>query len=384
MFQGLLVLGVYGFALSLLLDVGLYRLSLYLCSAAILGLALVSSPPLRVSRPTLALLGVGLIFLAQGWTMAVGPIGGQFDRALIWSMVAVVAIVLLPPRASRQFSHESALAWLMLAFVAPQVEQSLLRPKLHYGLFHNIHHLALYSVMTLPVLCYLVRRIQGAMRWWLIAALVGDLFLLLKTQSRPGYLALLVAVLVAVPFLSSRLRWLTLTGTVVIPTALYFSGLFGFAARINDLVVNFAKEERPLIWKETLAIQMRSTWSEWWFGHGLGQFYENYRAAPSYNYDDHFASPHNYVLDLLYSHGLTGLALLIVAYTLLYRNIIASLSASRDSEYRQLGIIIISIVTAQLFMGFLTVPFFSRHNLYPLALILGVAMKYISDKRRHA
>jgi hypothetical protein len=383
-FQGLLVLGVYGFALSLLLDVGLYRLSLYLCSAAILGLALSSSPPLRVGRPTLALLGVGLIFLVQGWAMADGPIGGHFDHALAWSMVAVLAIVLLPPRASRQFNHESALAWLLLAFVAAQVEQSLLHPRLHYGLFHNIHHLALYSAMTLPVLYYLARDAKGAMRWWLVAALAGDLFLLLKTQSRPGYLALLAAALVVVPFLSSRIRWLTLAGTVAIPSALYFSGLFGFAARINDLVVNFAKEERPLIWKETLAIQMRSSWREWWFGHGLGQFYENYRAAPSYNYEDHFSSPHNYLLDLLYSHGLTGLALLIVAYVLLYRNIIASLSASRDAEYRRLGILIVSIVTAQLVMGFLTVPFFSRHNLYPLALILGASMKYISDNRRHA
>ncbi|MGZ8244076.1 O-antigen ligase family protein [Methylomagnum sp.] len=382
-FQSLLLLGVYGFALALLLDVGLYRLSLYFCAAGIVGVALFSSPPLRVERPALATLGVGLVFLAQGWGVADAPIAGNFHRVLAWSMVAATAITLLPDRPGRWLSHRSAIAGLLVVFVAAQVTAILLRPKLP-GLFPNIHHLALYSVVTVPVLYYLATRAKGVARWVFAAALAGDLFLLMKTQSRPGYLALLAASLVVVPFLAPRIRWLTLTATVLIPTALYFSGLFGFAARLDDLVVNFAKEERPLIWRETLSIQMRSSWSEWWFGHGLGQFYENYRAAPSYHYEDHYASPHNYLLELLYSHGLTGLILMIVAYILFYRKVVSRLFNSGDNDHRRVGVLIISIVTAQFVMGFFTVPFFSRHNLYPLVLIVGVGLRYISDTRRHA
>jgi O-antigen ligase len=266
--------------------------------------------------------------------------------------------------------------------VAIQVTAYILKPK-HPGLFSNIHYLALYSAMTMPILYYLAVEAKSTVRWLFIALMVGDLFLLMKTQSRPGYLALLAGSLAVIPFLAPRFRLWTLGSSLLIPTALYLSGLFGFAARIDDLILNFAKEERPLIWRETMDLLARNSWSEWLFGHGLGQFYRDYQAAPSYHYEDYYSSPHNYFLELLYSHGLAGLILLVFAYGLFYKLLAIRLADRDDNTRRRVGLLIVSITTAQLVMGFLTIPIFSRHNLYPLGLIVGAGLKYIADTRRH-
>lgn len=382
-FQALLLLGVYGFALSLLVGRGTYKPSLYVCALGVIGVLAARRFRMRLERPVWAMLGFGLVFLVQGWAVADRPIAGDFHWALGWAMVAATAVNLLPARMGLWTDHRAAVSALLILFVAAQAVAYRFEIK-EAGLFSNIHYMALYSVITLPLLFYLAVEAESALRWVFILALAGDFLLLMKTHSRPGYLALLASTLVTVPFLGPRIRVWVLAVIIIIPAALYFSGLFGFAARIDDLIEHFSEEERPKIWRETWGLLMKGDGLERWLGHGLGQFYEDYLVIPKEHWwKDYYASPHNYILELLYSHGWLGLVLFLLAYGLFYAHLANSISASHDKARKRLGVALISVATAQLAIGFLTLPFFSRHNIYPLSLIIGFGLRYISEARRH-
>jgi hypothetical protein len=385
-FQNLLVLSVYGFALSLLLGRGTYKPSLYVCAFAVAGVLALHRGPVHLEKPLLVALGLGAIFLAQGLIAAHGAISGNFHVALAWSMLAAAAVTLLPARFGRRrrLTHDGAASVLAVIFVVAQVVAYMSEFR-KAGLFSNIHYLALYSVITLPILYYFAQNARAALRWVFVLSLVGDFWLLLKTQSRPGFLALLASSLVIIPFLSSRNRGLALAAILLVPGALYVADGFGFAARINDLAIHFFHEERLAIWRETLAMQSKSSWAEWWFGHGLGQFFRDYQAVSSFHQERHedYFSPHNYFLDLLYSHGIVGLILFLIAYGLFYGKLAAMVLSSRENPLRAVGILLISVTTADLVHTFLTTPFFSRHNLYPLSLIVGVGLRYFRNDPRH-
>jgi O-antigen ligase len=356
-----------------------------LCAFAMTGVLALRRGPVRLEKPLLAMLGFSAIFLAQGLIAAYGAIPGDFHAALAWSMVAAVAVTLLPDRFGGRWhlTHGSAVSALALIFVAVQAVAYLFQFRKAW-LFSNIHYLALYSVITLPILYYLALNARAARRGVFVLALAGDFWLLLKTQSRPGFLALLAGALVVIPFLSARSRYVALGAVLLIPGILYATDGFGFATRIDDLMIHFFQEERLAIWRETLAIQAKSSWVEWWFGHGLGQFFRDYQAISSFHQERHedYFSPHNYFLDLLYSHGIVGLILFLIAYGLFYGKLAAMVLSSRDSSLRALGILLISVTTADLVHTFLTLPFFSRHNLYPLSLIVGAGLRYFRNDRR--
>jgi O-antigen ligase len=383
--QALLLLGVYGFAVSLLFGRGTYEPSLVVCAVAVFGFLALRRDMVRFDRPVLAMLGFGTVFLVQGWVAADRPIAGDFHWALLWSMLAAVGVTLLPGRPAPGLPHRTAAAVLLVLFVIAQVIACRSQPadSIRAGLFSNIHYLALYSVVTLPILFFLALRAGSAMRWIFLLALAGDFWLLMRTHSRPGYLALLAAAAVTVPFLPLRFRLAASAVILLVPAALYFSGLFDFAARIDDLVTHFAQEERPVIWGETWRLLKDGSWSEWWFGHGLGQFFGDYQSVSSFHYKEDYSSPHNYFLELLYSHGIIGLILFVVAWGLFCIRLAAAISASREKGQREFGMLLLSVTTAQLVLGFLTLPFFSRHNLYPLSLVLGVGLRYITGTRRH-
>ena len=376
-FPTLLLVSVYGFAISLLLGRGTYEPALYLCMLAVAGLLVWHRSVVRIERSVLILLGLALVLFVQGCAMAGGQLTGGFHTVLLWSMLMFTAVQLLPERfgACYRLTHANVSTALLVLFVAVQVVAYSLNVH-KAGLFSNIHYLALYSVITSPVLFYRAAHAKTVFRWVLVLAVVGDFWLLLKTQSRPGFLALLAGSMATVPFLSVRYRLVALGAILVLPAVLYFAEIFGFAARINDLIVNFSNEERPAIWRETLSMLSQNTVPEWWFGHGFGRFFWDYQSFSSFHDVEDFSFPHNFFLELLYSHGITGLLVVVLAYVLLYRQLVVATSTCRDASLRPVGIVLISVVTADLVHGFLTLPLFSRHNLYPLSLILGASLLY--------
>lgn len=316
--------------------------------------------------------------------MADGPILGDFDRALIGGITMLIAISLLPEKIG-QPSHRVITIMLLLAFVIAHSIAYWTHPREQWaGLFSNIHYLALYSVITLPVFFYFLFVKQSIYRWISGIGLTADVLLMLESHSRPGYLACLASALVIVPMLAPRFRMGVICAVIIVPIILYVTNPFHFSDRINDLIIHFSQEERPSIWRETWNLMMKSSWSEWWFGHGLGQFYEDYQVIPEeHEWKSYYASPHNYFLELLYSHGWTGLFLFVISHGMLFFYLFTSISHSSNTVERQFGLMLLSSITAHIVMGFFTFPFFSRHNIYPFSLVLGASARYIAKVDRY-
>jgi O-antigen ligase len=220
------------------------------------------------------------------------------------------------------------------------------------------------------------------MRVLMILALAGDLWLLLESRSRPGYLAMLASAFVIVPFAAHRFRWklaaILLAGIGII----YFGKISGFAARLDDLAANFQQDERWEIWLEAFRLQQQSSWPQWLFGHGLGQYELDYQATAAAHGIIYYLAPHNFIMEILYSHGLTGLVVIGVSYAG-FLTYLARVTRDHPTEYgRRFGLMLLSVATAQVVHGYFTIPFFSRDYLIPLGLLLGVSFVYGSLGRR--
>ena len=375
-FPGLLPVSVYGFALAQWLGRGIYRQFLYLCAFALLGLWMSRREWPRLERPMRVFLALGALLLAQGFMLAEQPMKGGFHTALACTLLVVGAIQYLPSP-PRLGLVATGLAFAVLAHIAGYLFKFN-----KAGLFANLHYLAFFSVLSLPVLCTCALRLKGWRRWCCALAVLGDFWLLMKTQSRPGYLALLAGALVTVPFLARRYRVAALGGIVLLPSFLYLTGAFGFAARINDLAAHFRQEERMFIWRESWQMQQDSTLLQWALGHGFGAYYWDYQRYSSFHLVEEFTFPHNYFLELLYSHGVVGLVLVTLAYGLFFAKLASAIRRAEPAR-KLFGITLFSAASAGFALGFLTLPVFSRHNLYPFSLVLGASLVYLRETATH-
>ena len=410
--NSLLLLGIYGFVLSLLINRGTWEISLAVAAFGVVLALSQRDARLRLGRPQVWLLGIGLMFLLFGSIMATRPIEGHEPKSVIGGLIMALAIGLAPARVSTRFSHADCAALLLMVFVPVQVVADLLGKQGFHdglrGLYRNIHFLALYCILTLPLLMYLLRTARARARLLLCGLLLGDLWLLLQTHSRPGYLAVLVSALPLLPFLPSRWRWTALGTMLILPVGLYASSLFGFSARIDDLAAHFAAEERWTLWREFPALQASSSAAQWWLGHGFSQYVWDYQpfssfhknaeidrlelALPSnvlhFQYDDpavekrDLTFPHNYLMEVLYSHGLLGMLLFAGAILAWVRGLVNVIRRSAGDGQRRFGLLLLSCTSGLLVFGFLTLPFFSRHNLHPLSVVLGLSLRYFVELRK--
>ena len=329
--------------------------------------------------------------------MAVNPIEGDHHGVLAWSLFTVILISLLPARIPGPVGHRTLITLILTVCVLAQCAawlwggEEVYMTGQYQGLYSNPHYLAMYAVLAAFFLAYLI----GCQRGWQVLALGGllllDLWLLALTRSVPALLGMLMGILALLPCGSSRLRAtiMVVVGlATVVALGTYAVGGFELSRMVTGLVSFIEREERWVLWREFWILQGRSTELQWWFGHGFGQFLNDYMSVSSFHaklvepYVD-FASPHNYLLELLYSHGIMGLLLFVLAYGLWFWGLCQAIVASHRVDRRRLGLLLLSLAVAQSVLGFLTMPFFSRRNLYLVSLLLGISLRYMATSDRH-
>ena len=165
-------------------------------------------------------------------------------------------------------------------------------------------------------------------------------------------------------------------------TLLYLGNLANFSARIDDFVAHFGQDERWEIWIEAVRLQQGSSGLQWLFGHGIGAFFHDFREIALLRGIKTYLAPHNFFMEILYSHGILGLMLVTGAYGLFLYRLAISTSSNHSALSRQMGLMILSVATAQLIHGFSTVPFFSRDYLLPLGFVLGAGLLFGEKSRR--
>jgi O-antigen ligase len=94
-----------------------------------------------------------------------------------------------------------------------------------------------------------------------------------------------------------------------------------------------------------------------------------------------YSSPHNLLLDVLYTSGIVGVILIGCFYFFLIRHT-ARLSAF-STKNRLLACIALSALICNIIANGLNFPFFMHFNIYPLAFICGVIL-YIHEDYNQA
>ena len=383
-----LLIGLYGFLMSLLIGRGFKGLSLMICAISALGIIIFNRKWAGLGMQVWLLLASGVLFIVISALSTENTLAFDIYDVIMWSMVAAIAVVLAPARISYNISHESVLTMLMAVFVIFHMCMNMWGPEPgdygYTGAFSSLHYMAQYAVIVFFLMALLAVINHNFARWVMIFALVADLILLMQTKSRPGYLALIAGISVLIMQISSRYRAMAVSSLVAMLSLIYASGLFGFSSRIDELVYRFGEEERWTIWRECLLLLQSSSLLELFLGHGLGQFFLDYQRVSSFHPQRDFVSPHNFFLELFYSHGLVGLILVTMLYCLWYRSMLSVVASSRSAPQHAVGVFMIGMMTAHFIFGFFTLPFFSIHNLYPLSLILGASLRYLDVNRDNA
>lgn len=249
---------------------------------------------------------------------------------------------------------------------------------LMYGTTKNPHYLAIYSALFLVLAGFLATNWHQDMhRYGLVLSALILGFLLLNTSSRPTWIALMVATLIAMMCLRKRAKLILVALTGVLFAALFLSDAGNFKTRMDDLIMHANTEERVTIWEDAWQMQQQSSTQQWLLGHGVEGFEHDFQPYSRYyaNEGITYNSPHNAFLEVLYQFGFVGLAVVFGFMLWLYHSLF-----SRYFRFRQQGahpqqmviLLLLTIETVTLVAVSITLPFFVSVHLNIIALVMGV------------
>lgn len=238
--------------------------------------------------------------------------------------------------------------------------------------FSNPHYAAQFCMTAAFVLSYyLLKEWRPAtlVLWVICILMVG--WVLINTLSRPAWFTLVFSIALTVLFVFKiRNQIFGLIALVVLSVALYFFLPDFFSSRIDDLIENFANEERVQIWADGMRMQFSDGLGGWIFGHGPGSYVKVFE---SYNtMDALFFFPHNFVMEILFESGLLGLVAVFCFFGKLYWDM-WRLFVNEPTLKFEISTLFLCITTNLLF-AFFTFPFYSKYViLYLIPFIAIVA-----------
>lgn len=251
---------------------------------------------------------------------------------------------------------------------------------LPYGTYSNPHYLASAAILTLPMVVYFFWITSGWQRYILIPIALMDIELLLKTQSRPAFIGITFGSLFVMIFLvKDRRKWLLLILILFFLAGLYISGYADFDNRLKDLIVNLSREERVQIYNFAWNVIKDNSPAHWILGHGIGYFSVNFN-LPMDAQATSTIFPHSFLFEILYLNGLLGVILIFGGFIFLFGYIVYLVRHSQSKSYRLLINCIIVIFLSWFIHCGLTVPFYSKYSIYPLAFILGILLVIATDR----
>jgi hypothetical protein len=248
-----------------------------------------------------------------------------------------------------------------------------------HGTFTNIHYLATFVVLVLPVLFYFFWTTPGWGKIVFVLLILMDAELLLRTGSRPAFLAIIIgAVFTLFVLVDGRRRWVGVALVIFSFIALYITDYAHFATRIEDFIVHLADEERLQFWVKAWNTLKENSLTTWIFGHGIGWFPIDYTRDSILIHT--FVSPHSFILEILYLNGIIGFLLVFGGLTLL---LVTGVIAARHSGEKKDGVFLKCILVVYLVWLVncgVNFPFYSKYSQYPLAFILGILFVLLERK----
>lgn len=247
-----------------------------------------------------------------------------------------------------------------------------------YGTTKNPHYLALYSSVSLIVAIYSFLRASTVFKWLLALCIILLGAFLIQSSSRPAWIALIFTGCLAICFFKRKAQIYAVLSIAFILLSLILTNVGNFTERSKDLIENLSNEERVAIWQETWTMQTKSYLPEWIVGHGLNSFEESFKPYSSYHLKNiDFNSPHNYLLELLFTSGMLGLVVVFAMLWSVYKRLIYFIKLG--DEQKNVYITLLSVLTTSVIFASITLPFFNSYSMNIIALVVGM-MFYLSKR----
>lgn len=380
-------LGVLSLFLSLLFARGTFREAIGLLTVGVVLKAIGAERPLHLPLSLRWTLGLLALFWSAGLLVNHGHFW-ESGHPLLWMGLILIGSFQMPARLfSRMAWRDLLLPLLVLFVVANGIADYFYKGTIYIGkgrpgLFSNIHYLSEYVALTAPALVLGVIRGRGWLRMLALGALLGDLILLVVSKSRPGFLAVVASAVILVPLVAPMARFWIISSMGLILGTLYFGDIGQFSERMDDLFLNLREDERAEIWMIVFEMFVTNTQAQWLFGHGLGQFLMDFHGLGVQQQFRLYVAPHNFLLEILYSHGLIGLLAFLGAVLALYFFLIRAMRPWTGGSARLEGYVLVSTLTASLAHGVFTIPFFSRDFLLPFGFVVSLVLLYVERGRK--
>ncbi|MBA3695879.1 MAG: O-antigen ligase family protein [Methylotenera sp.] len=258
---------------------------------------------------------------------------------------------------------------MIVVYIATQLF-SIFILKTHFGTLKNPHYLAQYSMLLIPIFFMLLHDTNIKFRFMIFGLLACVVGLLLHTNSRPAWLSLMLTMLVMSLYHKHKLK--AFAGAVAVILLLWVADIGNFSDQLTSLFKQFTTEERVYIWSDVWHLQQQSTIQQWIFGHGLDSYVSKFTHFGTLELGGTatFNSPHNFFLEILYTTGILGLVCVGAFYFVLYSKLFQELAST--SQFKDLTLLLITLLTMNLFFVAIIVPIFSSYHLLITALICGV------------
>lgn len=294
-------------------------------------------------------------------------------RHIFLAVSLLIGVVLLS-RKSQNYLHDNQniiLALLIFVYTVGQLI-AVYYFDLRYGTTKNPHYLAFYCAVFLVVSFYGFFKGELNYKYFFGISIIILGYLLLKTGSRPAWIGLIFSALVVIVFfLNKKIRLKAFASLLTVLILLAVSNAGGFLDRSKNLIQTVHSEERVTIWQDTWKMQVNSSTKAWLVGHGIDAFEEDFKSYSAYHRKKiDFNSPHNYLLEMLYISGLLGLAVFLIMYWLIYKNLVCRILL--NNQHKAFYIMLFSILTTCLIFAGITLPFFNGKSMNVIACVVGI------------
>ena len=309
--------------------------------------------------------------------------GTHEDRVFtLVKMLAIIFCMLLTSRTAASTTAFGVFGSLLTLSVIWQFTAYIIFG-MPYGTWSNPHYLANFAVLSLPLVFYYFRTVPSPYNILFLLLAVVDIDPVFRNASRPAFLALMVSSLFVITFfIRSRYRWIGLLAVVGSLILLSTTNYAGFFEKLNDMIVNVSNEERVTIWKYSWTMLQDNSPLAWFVGNGIGStkdILQKYSTAyPLYK---NINFPHNFFIQILFENGLIGSVLVFGGLAhLLYLFIKLAHTAVDPSVRLFVNCMMAAFLNCLIFTG-LTVGFYSKYTLYPLAFIIGTLFVMLEKSR---
>lgn len=247
--------------------------------------------------------------------------------------------------------------------------------------FIDAYHLAIYCALMLIIAIYYFFLVNRLLKLILIIIIFTLSYYVLMTSWRPIWLGLAISSLFLFVLFDKRQRLLLIAAMLLLQVMLFTTNVGNYGGRLIELAKNINTEERNYIWRDAWKMQMHSPVKNWIIGHGIDSFKNDFKPYSNYITPGiTFESPHNVVLEVLYSSGLLGLFFVTCFYYFLVTYLFKI--ARFDQKNKILACVLLILLTTTQIINGLNFQFLMRYNVFPLAFICGTLL-YVKESRNN-